>query len=199
MKSNVDIIELCKLATLIAGKRKSGIEKSLRKIKSMGINSQKVYEVILQTYLFCGFPATIEAMKLFRLIFDNYNDKRKAKYEVKRFYMKGIRNCKKVYKKNFDKLQNNISKISEDLNLWMIVEGYGKVLGRKGLNLKERELINISLLIGNYYEHQLISHLKGSLNTGSDIDILYTIINAIEPVTSKRNINKIKHLLKVIL
>lgn len=47
---------------------------------------------------------------------------------------------------------------------WLIIEGYGKVLGRKGLSLKERELCIVSILSAMKFEEQLYSHIIGAIN-----------------------------------
>jgi 4-carboxymuconolactone decarboxylase len=51
----------------------------------------------------------------------------------------------------------------------MLVEGYGKVLGRPGLSLRRRELCIVAMLArqGRRVERQLYSHLRGALNAGA--------------------------------
>jgi 4-carboxymuconolactone decarboxylase len=49
----------------------------------------------------------------------------------------------------------------------MVVEGYGKVLGRPGLDLATRELCIIALLVVLNAPRQLYSHLRGALNAGA--------------------------------
>ena len=49
----------------------------------------------------------------------------------------------------------------------MLTEGYGKVLGRPGLELEVRELCIAGLLAGLDAAPQLHSHLRGALNVGA--------------------------------
>jgi alkylhydroperoxidase/carboxymuconolactone decarboxylase family protein YurZ len=49
-------------------------------------------------------------------------------------------------------------------------EGYGKVLGRSGLDLATRELCIAALLAGMDAEPQLYAHLRGALNAGAGED-----------------------------
>ena len=51
-------------------------------------------------------------------------------------------------------------------NVWMVVEGYGKVLARDGLAVETRELCIVALLAPTRHEPQLHSHLRGALNAG---------------------------------
>jgi 4-carboxymuconolactone decarboxylase len=49
----------------------------------------------------------------------------------------------------------------------MIEEGYGKVLGRPGFSLVDRELNIVALLVVLGVPRQLYSHLRGALNAGA--------------------------------
>lgn len=51
----------------------------------------------------------------------------------------------------------------------MVVEGYGKVLGRPGLALKTRELCIVAILAVRGARVQLYSHLRGALNVGAEM------------------------------
>jgi 4-carboxymuconolactone decarboxylase len=50
---------------------------------------------------------------------------------------------------------------------WMVTEGYGKVLGRPGLDLGVRELCIVALLAVLGVPVQLYSHLRGALHAGA--------------------------------
>ncbi len=55
----------------------------------------------------------------------------------------------------------------------MVVEGYGKVLGRPGLSLMMRELCIVAILAVTGASKQLYAHLRGALNVGAtpaDVD-----------------------------
>ena len=80
----------------------------------------------------------------------------------------------------------------------MIIEGYGKVMGRKGLNIIERELINVAILSTNYYEQQLYSHIKGAINTGSSVNIIQEIIKLTSLFNRKSNVLRSLELLNKI-
>ena len=158
-------------------------------IKERGVKSDKIYETILQSYLFCGFPVTIESMKIFNKVYKSF---RKPKYDfnLSKYRISGVKNCQKIYKSNFNKLMDNFAGLSKELKEWMIIEGYGKVMGRKGLSLKTRELINTAILATKYFEHQLYSHIKGSLNTGSTYEEILNVIKVTEFFGGKKNVDK---------
>jgi 4-carboxymuconolactone decarboxylase len=80
---------------------------------------------------------------------------------------RGERVCRRVYAEQFDALQENVRALHQDLATWMLVEGYGKVLGRSGLELRVRELCIVALLAVLDAPRQLRSHLRGALHAGA--------------------------------
>ena len=189
---NTYILTLCKIASCGSSKNYQKLESLLS--DNVITNPALVYEVILQLYLFNGFPATIESLKIFKAHFPDFKP-HNEQYNVNIFEKRGIINCKSVYTANYDKLQANINNLSPDLSNWMIIEGYGKVMGRSGLTIQERELINVSMLCTNYSEQQLYSHIKGSYNTGSDTNIIKEVIESTMEFNNEENISKALELL----
>lgn len=180
---------LAKLVSCASAKKYDLLPGILDDLKSADIDPAAIYESILQLYLFNGFPVAIESLKVFKEHFPGYQPNYEQ-YNVNIFEKRGISNCKTVYSKNFEKLQSNINSLSPDLAEWMIIEGYGKVLGRSGLSLRERELLNVAMLCTNYSEHQLHSHIRGSLNTGSGYEIIKEVIESTKEYNTTENLSK---------
>lgn len=186
---STEIVALSEIASCIALDDFRQLERKIKMYKINNFAPLKIYECILQSYLFCGFPAAIESLKIFRKYFKEFTITG-IKYNIPEFRQKGINNCKLIYKKNYKKLIENMSMYSPDLKKWMIIEGYGKVLGRKGLSLLEREFINVTILCTRYYENQLHSHLKGCLYLGASKEDLKYLLNKIRVYGNKHNVNK---------
>jgi alkylhydroperoxidase/carboxymuconolactone decarboxylase family protein YurZ len=68
---------------------------------------------------------------------------------------------------------------------WLIVEGYGKVLGRTGLTLKEREICIVSILSALKFKDQLYSHINGSVKVKASVDLITRTINNLEIISAK--------------
>ena len=68
---------------------------------------------------------------------------------------------------------------------WLIVEGYGKVLGRKGLTLKEREVCIVSILSALKFKDQIYSHINGSVRVKVGIELIYKVISNLEIISAK--------------
>lgn len=191
---NQEILALCELVSCISSKKIEKLDDLLKNLKINQISPVKVYESMLQIYLFCGFPAAIIGIQAFSKHFKISISK--ESYNLKKFSDRGKLNCKAVYSANYEKLIHNFDTMSPDLAEWMIIEGYGKVLGRSGLDLKDRELLNVSILCTNYYQHQLFSHIKGSINTGNSKAVIEKVIKQTGGFNTKKNLTNALKLLK---
>jgi 4-carboxymuconolactone decarboxylase len=79
----------------------------------------------------------------------------------------------------YEKLRLNIRDLHPLLDEWMVVEGYGKVLGRPGLDLARRELCIVAACAASGQDRQLHSHLHGALNVGVSADALGATLAAL--------------------
>lgn len=191
---NKEMLFYCKIACCIATDDFSLLKKTLKISKKKNYNSSKIYETILQSYLFCGFPAAIESMKTFKYIYPDFKSV-KSYYNIINFKKSGLKNCKLIYKKNFKKLIANMNSHSPELKEWMIIEGYGKVIGRTILSIAEREFINFAILSTRIYPNQLYSHIKGCINTGASKDDLTKILLFNTSIIPPENLSKVFMLL----
>jgi alkylhydroperoxidase/carboxymuconolactone decarboxylase family protein YurZ len=187
-KHNTEEIKgISRLASAISSDDLKKVGKEIRKCLKF-ISREKIYETILQSYLFCGFPAIIETLRLFQENSRGYT-KGSEEYDVKGFKQRGMENCRRIYGKNFERLMENMEILSPDLKQWMIIEGYGKVMGRDGLNLLEREFVNVSILCTRFYSNQLHSHLKGCLHNGAKYSEIEEVIRGLKGIAGSRNIS----------
>lgn len=130
---------------------------------------RRVEEAILQSYLFLGYPAALNAFGLWRGI-----SRREAGEAVpgtwEEWSDRGREVCRIVYAGQYQELRRNVRALHPDMERWMVVEGYGKVLGRPELDLVTRELCIASLLAVLGAPRQLHSHLRGALNAGATLE-----------------------------
>jgi 4-carboxymuconolactone decarboxylase len=80
------------------------------------------------------------------------------------------------------------------LDTWMVVEGYGKVLSRPGLDLPRRELCIIAACAASQQERQLHSHLHGALHAGCSSDAVAGALNAIAEMLSAEHVRRYRAL-----
>ncbi|MCL7937893.1 MAG: carboxymuconolactone decarboxylase family protein [marine benthic group bacterium] len=130
----------------------------------------EVEEVLLQSHLFLGYPAALTALARWRSIASmpaaDLDDLRSPE-RVDAWTHRGERVCERVYGRAYEKLRSNVARIHPAMDRWMVTEGYGKVLGRPGLDLRARELCIVAMLAVGGWEPQLHSHLRGALHAGA--------------------------------
>ena len=147
-----------------------------------------IYEIILQSYLFLGFPRMIEATIAYNEIYGDSNGAYEKEFnqvsqeESSKWFENGIMLCKQIYGKNYERLKERFLSISPEMFRWMVIEGYGKVLSRPGLSSVERELAEVAALIVDQRERQLVSHIIGSLNVGATIELIKQVNKDIKPL-----------------
>jgi len=144
---------------------------------------KKIYEALLQTYLFAGFPSALISLK--RLNDIAGKDKAYKGYNLEKYSKRGEQNCRIIYGNKYDKLISNIKSFSPEMAEWLIVEGYGKVLGRIGLDLMERELCIVSMLAALKFKEQLYSHINGAVRVKAGFKMLTRIFNNLELISTK--------------
>jgi 4-carboxymuconolactone decarboxylase len=134
------------------------------------VNPQWIEELVLQSYLFVGLPRTLNAAREWRRVsgepapsMDDGCDYGTAQEWERR----GRETCAAVYGATYERLRANIRGLHPALEAWMIVEGYGKVLARPGLDLARRELCIVAVCAATGQERQLHAHLRGALNVGA--------------------------------
>ncbi len=174
------------LSAAIAVSNADLTEKVIKTLKQLDVGDLVIYETVLQSYLFLGFPRMIEASLVYNKVYgdiENNEDIRKiSEIEAENWYEDGIKLCRVVYGKNFEKLKKRFLSVSPELFQWMVLEGYGKVLSRPGMNQIERELAEVAALIVDKRERQLVSHILGSLNVGATMSIIKRVNEDIRPI-----------------
>lgn len=133
-----------------------------------------IEELVLQTYLFAGFPRALNAAREWRRLSpppaggDADASAPGTGYDrAPEWRLQGEATCSTVYGQSYEPLRRNIRQLHPALDTWMIVEGYGKVLSRPGLDLPRRELCVVAACAHTGQERQLHSHLHGAVNAGA--------------------------------
>lgn len=161
-------------------------------------NAAAVEEVILQSYLFAGFPRTLNAARMWRAASgltapaadDSASSAHFAEWE-----RDGEATCAIVYGRSYRLLRNNVRDLHPALDAWMITDGYGKVLSRPGLELRLRELCIVASCAAAGQQRQLHSHLHGALNTGASADEVSATLDAVADLAGVARTRRYKALL----
>ena len=142
----------------------------------------QVEELVLQSYLFCGFPRALNAAREWRRTSGRPapdSDEAEDVSLAEEWRARGEQTCAAVYGSMYERLRLNVRDLHPALDTWMVVDGYGKVLGRPGLDLERRELCIVAACAAMGQDRQLHSHLRGALNVGVKPAVLQDTLNTI--------------------
>jgi len=173
-------ILLVQLGAQLAGGAESDVRPALQAAHE-AVPAEWVEELILQTYLFAGFPRSLNGAREWRRISgraaplsDDGEIVNGAAWRER-----GEHTCATVYGRFYTQLRENIRHLHPALDSWMIVEGYGKVLSRPALALWRRELCIVAACAIGRQDRQLHSHLHGSLQAGASAAQVQAALNAL--------------------
>jgi 4-carboxymuconolactone decarboxylase len=139
-----------------------------------------VEEVVLQSYLFAGFPRALNAARIWRsFVAEPLVETTLEEGGLESWRERGKRTCAIVYGAAYENLRANIRGLHPLLDDWMITDGYGKVLSRPLMELKLRELCIVAACAASGQQRQLHSHLRGALNAGASAESVEGTLDAL--------------------
>ena len=160
------VAELVSLSAAIAVSDLPAVERHAAAALAAGADSVALYETVLQSYLFVGFPRAIEAFFAVRPLLPDAATAWPRVVDPERWRRDGEALCARVYGRNYEKLLGTMRGLSPDLARWMLLEGYGKTLSRPGLDAATREYAVLAILTATRMWRQLRSHAIGAVNVG---------------------------------
>jgi len=179
---------LARLAAAIAARDRAVLEKSIDRAKEAA-DQKAVEEVLLQSYLFVGFPLALEAVALWRER-SGFAAPEDSQEDAASWRNRGEAVCQTVYGGQYGRLRQSIALLHPAYERWMVEEGYGKVLGRPELSLRTRELCVVAQLAALGMPRQLYSHMRGARHAGaedSEIEAALEEAAAVSSVENARN------------
>jgi 4-carboxymuconolactone decarboxylase len=155
--------------------------------KKRGADHRQIYEVMLQSYLFLGFPRMLEAASCLRQVIPDLMPVSEP-VEIDNGTMaswleRGQQLCRQVYDDNYERLKGRVQSLAPEVFFWMELEGYGKVLSRP--DMIDREMAIIACLMIENRATQLHSHLRGAINVGCSPELLNAVIADLAPLAEE--------------
>jgi 4-carboxymuconolactone decarboxylase len=189
----------------IAGAIAGSPEGQVRAVMSDALDSVDpvaVEEIILQSYLFAGFPRALNAARAWRAVSDRpapQVDQESLVANLDMWRDVGERTCAIVYGDSYEKLRQNVRELHPALDEWMIVDGYGKVLARPGVDLRTRELCVVAACAVSAQQRQLHSHLHGALNAGASAGEVGLVLDALSDLIARDDLSRYRQLLQKVV
>lgn len=182
---------LVALAAAIAIGNEPDLEAHCTDCVGPGVPPLWVDELLLQSVLILGWPRALTAARIWRHAEDTGGRGGAVRIEGEdgsdygrfaEWRERGERVCAEVYGDTYLALRRNIRHLHPDLEAGMIVEGYGRILGRPGLDQARRELCSVAQIAVLGARRQLRAHLTGALNVGASSRAVQESLEVVRPL-----------------
>jgi alkylhydroperoxidase/carboxymuconolactone decarboxylase family protein YurZ len=163
--ANAARADMLRFAAHAALRDAAAARRALLRARAFGARRVAAEEIALMLVLYAGYPAALESM---RIVSDAWPGRARRSREgtAAARRARGERLCRRVYGPQFERLASRVRDLHPDLVVWMIEDGYGRVLARPGLSSGERERVTVAVLAATGWERQLVSHLLGAARIG---------------------------------
>jgi alkylhydroperoxidase/carboxymuconolactone decarboxylase family protein YurZ len=186
----VSLIALCRIAAAGAAGRFDAAEQLFKEGKDAGLGELQMYEAGLNLLPYIGYPRTLSTMARFQAVYPDYLSRRSngaAPRATERWHdhatttwgVRGARIQEKLAggpEKNAELIQR-LTIISPELTEWVAYDDFGRVFGRAGLSLIEREAIVLGALVAQGAP-QIAFHYKAMLRVGGDDALIDTLLDS---------------------
>ena len=152
MSLDPQTLALVRIAVSTATGDEAKLRERMVAARALHVPPPWVDELMLQSFLNVGYPLALVA-------FDA---------------------CGEVYGRTFHKLMLNLRALHPAIEPLVVVDAYGKILARPGLDSKRRELCTLAAIAMQNAPRQLHAHLRGAVNTGSTREEVDEVIAMVE-------------------
>jgi alkylhydroperoxidase/carboxymuconolactone decarboxylase family protein YurZ len=174
-------IALVRVATAIAKGGEALLRDRMRAARGAELPPLWVEELLLQSTLNVGYPLALAAYGVWRsvagplrvtvepVIHNNWTLWEKRGAEL----------CEHVYGRTYHKLLLNLRELHPAIEPLVVIDAYGKLLARPGLDAKRREFCTLAAIAMLDAPRQLNAHFRGALNTGAtreEVDAILAIV-----------------------
>jgi 4-carboxymuconolactone decarboxylase len=172
---------LVRVAAAVAHGDEPELKTRLAAARSAGVPPLWIEELLLQSMLVVGYPLALVGFAAWREVAGpggpagpagpaprgDGRAEQLTHEDWESWAARGAAVCRAVYGRAYHKLLLNLRALHPALEDLVLVDAYGKVIGRPGLDLKRRELTTVAAIAMLGAPQQLHSHLRGALNTGA--------------------------------
>src|SRR6185503_12719242 len=186
-------VALVRVAVATAGGDEEKLRERMIAARALGVPPSWVDELLLQSFLNVGYPLALVAFGVWRSVAGPMVGESEpiAHPDWERWTKRGVKACGEVYGRTYHKLMLNLRALHPVIEALVVVDAYGKILGRPGLDSKRRELCTLAAIAMQNAPRQLHAHLRGALNTGSTREEVDEVIAMVEVDLTKERALKL--------
>ena len=171
---------------------------------NVGVTPVEVKEILYQSVPYVGIAKVVDFIYLTNEIFTERGitlplEGQSTTTPETRFE-KGLKVQKEIFGDTIDKMYEKSPENQLHIQKYLSANCFGDYYTRKGLDIKTRELLTLSMLIAlGGTEPQIKGHIQGNINVGNDKETLLSVMTQLLPyVGYPRTLNAIKCLNEVI-
>ncbi len=183
-------IALLRVAMAVSRGDEGATRARMQAAHGAGVSVLWMEELLLQSFLNVGYPLTLAAFAIWRDVVGATpadGGESLLHGEHGRWAKRGEERCAAVYGRTYHKLLLNLRGLHPAVESLVIVDAYGKLLGRPGLDAARRELCTLAAITMLPAPRQLHAHLRGALNLGwSKEDVDAVLVLAEQELGSQR-------------
>ena len=174
-------LSLVRVAMAIARGDERAQRDRMQAARGAGVKKLWMEELLLQSLLNVGYPLALAAFGVWHgVVGDDPLDGGESLLhgEHGRWAKRGEEKCAEVYGRTYHKLLVNLRTLHPALEALVVVDAYGKLLGRPGLDSARREICTLAAITMLNAPRQLHAHLRGALNLGwkkEDVDAILVL------------------------
>ncbi len=185
---------LCQLSAAGASARFEIAEQLFGGGNDAGLSELQMYETVLNLLPYIGYPRTLSTMERFQKVFPNYFAERASSESARstepwlEFATTswGERGAKILQTlaggpEENEKLMQWLTELSPELAEWVIYDDFGRVYGRTGLSLIEREAIVLGTLIAQGAK-EIKFHYKAMRRVGGDDALIDALLDSLSEI-----------------
>jgi len=169
------------VAVAVATGDTAALKQRLLAARALPVPEPWVDELLLQSLLNVGYALGLQAFGVWREVSPSPAPAEGLSHDGWRDWgERGARVCGAVYGRTYHKLLLKLRALHPALEGLVLVDAYGKLIGRDGLDLKRRELCTLAEIAVLDTPRQLHAHLRGALNTGSTAEEVDEVLALVE-------------------
>jgi 4-carboxymuconolactone decarboxylase len=192
------LVHLAKISASGASGQLDKAEQLFRQGKEGGLSEVQMYEAVLNLVPYVGYPRTLNTMGRFQKVYPNYVKDRSGGKELQPTepwpqYAVGpwversdnVRHQLGVGGPGAEELVNQLTSLSPELAEWARYDAFGRIFGRPGLSLLEREAVVMGAHVAQGVP-QFIVHYKALLRVGGTDALVDEIFKEISDIVDAK-------------
>lgn len=184
------LILLARLAAAHTIGNQDAVAATLREANAAGLSWDACYEALLQLVAYTGYPRTLNALATYRAVSGqppaDYPSEPWDANAIAVWPERGVEIFQQLWPGR--PLAESIVPISPELAEWVVFDDFGRIFGRPGLTLLEREAVVLGSLVAQVVAPQLRSHRLAFLAVGGTDEQIDQIVDGLETLLAEETL-----------